>query len=127
MEMAELYPAPGHQPRERFQRDNDYAKVKALEELPDNIQDDLLHTYEQLRKKRLWAYIFWLIIPGFHSFYLGKVKRGLLFIASLLLPVIWFFWWVIDAIKMQDLISEVNGDLADRLLRAAQVRAGGQA
>ena len=123
MQMEKLYPAPGHQPRERFERDNHYPAVRALRELPDELQNDVLHTYEQRRKKLLWAYILWVIVPGFHSFYLGRIRRGILFIASVILVPIWFGWWALDAIKMQDLISEANSGLTSRLLRAAEAQA----
>ena len=93
-QQAELYPAPATSHASGSSATTSTPKVKALEALPDDLQNDLLHTYEQRRKKLVRAYILWLIIPGFHSFYVGSIKRAILFIASLLLPVIWFFWWV---------------------------------
>ena len=118
-----MYRAPGPQPRERFMRDNGYDSVRSLERLPDDLQDYVLQGYEAERKKLRWAYVWWLIPLGWHSFYLGRIGRGFLFLASIIIPLIWLVWWVIDALKMQQLISEANAPLTDRLLRSALAKA----
>lgn len=119
MEIENSYRAPGPQPRQRFVRDNDFGSVRTLDELPEDLQNEVLNSYERERKKLRWAYILWVIPPGWHYFYLGRVGRGFLMIASLILPVIWLVWWVIEALRMQSRISEANADLTDRLLRVA--------
>jgi len=70
--------------------------------------------FEQNEKSKGVAYLLWLLFGwlGVHRFYAGKTKSGL---AQLLLTLtgigflfVTFWWWLIDAFLIPDMINERN-------------------
>lgn len=72
--------------------------------------------FEEHRKKKRVAYLLWLFLGwfGVHRFYAGETKTG---IAQLLLTLtgigfllVSFWWWLIDAFLIPDMINDHNLD-----------------
>lgn len=119
-EFDENYRAPGPQPRAEFEKENPIDRIKRLDALPEEARGELLGQYEQQRKKVRTAFICWVIPPGWHYFYLGRTGRGLLMLLSVILPLIWLAWWVVEATKMHERVEEHNGPIAEELLQQAE-------
>lgn len=76
--------------------------------------------FEQNEKSKGVAYLLWLLFGwlGVHRFYAGKTGSGL---AQLLLSlsvvgfVVTFFWWLIDAFLIPEMINEHNLNTIDMI------------
>ena len=73
--------------------------------------------FEESRKKKRYAYLLWLLFGwfGVHRIYAGKTGSG---IAQMLLTftgigflVVTFWWWLIDAFLVPDMVNESNLEL----------------
>ena len=76
--------------------------------------------FEQNEKSKGVAYLLWLLFGwlGVHRFYAGKTGSGLvqlLLSLSVVGFVVTFFWWLIDAFLIPEMINEHNRNAIDMI------------
>lgn len=70
--------------------------------------------FEEQRKKKRVAYLLWLLFGwfGVHRLYAGKTRSGLIQMLLTLTVVgfvfVTFWWWLIDALLVPDMVNEHN-------------------
>jgi len=84
-----------------------------LTKLPANRQEEFVQEYTRKMKKMGTAYLCWFIF-GIHYFYLGKNSTQWIFWCTF--GGIWV-WWLIDAARLQNIVNDMNRDLAINVLR----------
>jgi TM2 domain-containing membrane protein YozV len=75
------------------------------------------------QKNTILAYVLWFFLGalGVHQYYLGNIKRGLIFLALTLISAItagigigfvfglaYFAYWIYDAVVLQEQVNEAN-------------------
>lgn len=82
------------------------------EGVEDNLYIDMM--FEEQRKKKRVAFLLWLFLGwfGVHRFYAGKTRSGiiqlLLSLSVIGFVLVSFWWWLIDAFLVPDMVNEHN-------------------